>query len=84
MENLESLFRHRIGKERASTSQIERSLFQEYFYSFQDLDLGVNVGNYLLRSKYESDLKKTKINPNRFESYLLDSPWHKLQNTLKS
>ena len=72
------------GKEKVSTSHTERSLFQEEFYSFQDLDLGINVGKYLLRSKSESDLKQTKINPNRFESYLLDSMWHNLQNTIKS
>ena len=53
VENPERLFRHRTRKEKDSTSQTERSLFQEEFYSFQDLDLGVNVGNYLLRSKLE-------------------------------
>ena len=57
MENLESLFRHRTGKNKASTSQTERSLNQEYFHSFQDLNLRLNVGKYLLRSKSDSDLK---------------------------
>ena len=59
-------------------------MFQEEFYSFQDLELGANVGKYLLRSKSESDLKEIEINPNRFESYLLDSMWHNLQNIVKS
>ena len=73
VENLESLFRCRSGKEKVSTSQTERYLFQEEFYSFEHLDLGINVVNYLLRSKSESHLRETEINPNIFESYLLDS-----------
>ena len=84
MENPESLFRRRSGKEKASTSQTKRSLFQEEFYSFQELYLGVNVRKSLLRSKSKLDLKQTEINPNRFESYLLDFLWHNLQNTVKS
>ena len=57
MENPESLFRHRTGKNKATTSQIERSLFQEYFHSFSDVDLGLNITKPLLRSKSDSDLK---------------------------
>ena len=83
MENPESLFIHRTGKEKASTSQTERSLFQEYFFSFQDLYLGVNVGKPLLRYKSDLELKQTDINTNRFESYLLDSLWKNLQNLVK-
>ena len=54
MENPENLFRHRIGKNKANTSQTERSLIQEDFYSFQYLNLGLNVGKYLLRYKSNS------------------------------
>ena len=82
MEKPDSLFRHRSGKEKVSTSHTERSLFQEEFYSFQDLDLGVNVGKPLLRSKSDSKLKQIEINPNRFESYLLYSLWKNLQKTV--
>ena len=36
-----------------------------------------------MKSKSESDLKETQINTNRLESYLLDSLWHSLQNSMK-
>ena len=84
VEKLEILFRCRNGKEKVNTSQTERSLLQEEFYSFKYFDFGITVENYLLRSKSESDLKETENDPNRFESYLLDSLWHNLQNTIKS
>ena len=83
VENPESLFRNRNGKNKSSTSHTERYLIQEYFYSFKDLDLELNVGKCLLRSKSYSYLKQTEINPNRLESYLLDSLWLNLQNPLK-
>ena len=73
-----------MEKKNLVESQIERSLFKEELCSFKDLDLGVNVGKSLLRLKSELDINKTKINLNRFESYLLDSLWHNLQNTVKS
>ena len=38
----------------------------------------------LLKSKYESDLKETEINPSRLESYVLDSLWKNLQNSMKT
>ena len=75
MENLESLFRHMTEKNKATTSQTERSLFQEEFYIFQDFDLESNIGNPLLISKSDLDLKRTEINPKILESYLLDSLW---------
>ena len=39
---------------------------------------------YFLRSKYESDLKQVEINPNRLQSYLPNSLWKNLQNTVKA
>ena len=83
MENPESLFIHKTGKNKATTSQTERSLFQEYFYSFQHFDSEANIGKPLLRYKSDSYLKQTKINPKRLESYLLDSLWQNLQNLVK-
>ena len=38
----------------------------------------------LLRSKSESDLKQVEINPNILYSYILDSLWKNLQNTVKT
>ena len=53
-------------------------------HSFQDFGWETNVERSLLKSKSESDLKETKINPSRLESYLLDSIWHNLQNSVKT
>ena len=72
MENPESLFRHKTGKNKATTSQTERSLFKEYFHSFSNVDLGLNITKPLLKSKLDSNLKQIEINPKRIESYLLD------------
>ena len=84
VENSKSLFRRRSGKEKASTSQTERSLFQEEFYSFQDLDLGLNVGNPMLRYKSDSFLKNTDINRHIFESYLSRFLMEKIAKHCKS
>ena len=67
------------------TSQIEWSFSQtqEEFLSFQDFDLETKFEQSLLRSKSESYLKQLEINPNRLQSYLLDSLWKYLQNTVK-
>ena len=73
MENPELLFRHKTGKNKATSSQTKQSLFQEYFHSFSDVDLGLNITKPLLISKSDTYLKKIEINPKRLESYLLDS-----------
>ena len=80
------MIRRRRGKEQISTSHIERSFFQnqEEYLSFQDLDLEINFERSLLRSKLESYLKQTEINPKRLQSHLLDSPWHSLQDIVKN
>ena len=44
----------------------------------------LSVERLLLKSKYESDLKKVEINPSRLESYLLDSLWKNLQTQVKN
>ena len=48
-----------------------------------DLEWEVNVGRSLLKTKTDSDLKNTKFNSCRLESYLLDSLWRDLQQTTK-
>ena len=80
------LIRKRKGKEHEGTSQIEISFSQtqEEFISFQDFDLETKFEQSLLRSNYESELKQVEINPNRLQSYLLDSLWKNLQNTVKT
>ena len=57
---------------------------QEEFHSFQDLELETNFERSLLRSKSELDLKQTELNPDRLQSYLLDSLSHNLQNIVKT
>ena len=86
MENPEILIRRRHGKEQINTSQVESSFShnQEEFHSFQDFDLETNFERSLLRSKSESDLKQAEINPDRLQSYFLDSLWHSLQDTIKT
>ena len=37
-----------------------------------------------MKSKSESNLKETEINPDMLESYFLDSLWHNLQNSVKT
>ena len=81
MENLEIFIRHRPCNERISISQTEGSFSQE-FHSFHDFEWETSFQISLLRYKYESDLKQTEINPNRIQSYLLDSLWHNLQDTV--
>ena len=51
VENPKSLSRRRRGKEQISTSHTERPLFQhqEEYYSFQVLDLEIDVEMSLLR-----------------------------------
>ena len=83
VENRESSFRHRTGKNKATTSQTKRSLFQEYFHGFSYADLGLNITKPLLISKSYEYFKKKEINPKRLESYLLDSLWNNLQNPIK-
>ena len=57
--NPESLIRHRHGKEKINTSQVERSFSQnqEEYFTFQDFKLETNLENSMLRYKYEFDLK---------------------------
>ena len=76
MEDPERLFKKK-DKEKidfplfgASSSQDSPNIF--------DLEWEVNVGRSLLKTKSESDLKNTKFNSRRLESYLLDSIWRDL------
>ena len=77
MEDLERLFKKK-DKEKidfplfgASSSQDSPNIF--------DPEWEVNVGRILLKTKSEFDLKNTRFNSCRFESYLLDSLWRDLQ-----
>ena len=76
------MIRHRPGKERINTYQTKGSFSQE-FHSFHNFEWENCFQRPLLRYKYESDLKQTEINPNRLQSYLLDSLWHNLQYIIK-
>ena len=76
MENPERLLRNK-GKEQINISQFGASSSQE-FHSIRDFGWKPNFERSLVKSKYESDLKETEINPSRLESYLLDSLWHNL------
>ena len=51
---------------------------------FRILGGKTNFERSLLKSKFESNLKETKINPSRLESYLLDSLWKTLQKSVKT
>ena len=82
MENTEGFLRSR-GKEQINISQFGASSSQE-FHSIQDFGWETNFERSLLKSKYESNLKETKINPSRLESYVLDSLWKNLQNSVKT
>ena len=53
------------------------------FLSIQDSVWETNFQRSLVKSKYESDLKKTDINTSRLEYYLPDSLWHNLHNSMK-
>ena len=46
--------------------------------------MGANFESSLLKSKSKSDLKETKINPSRLESYFLDSLWQNFQYSMKT
>ena len=82
VENPEILLRNR-AKEQIDISQFGASSSQE-FHSIQDFGWETNFERSLLKSKFESDLKETKINPSRLESYVLDSLWKNLQNSVKT
>ena len=58
VENPKRLIRCRPGKERINTSQTEGSFSQE-FHSFHNFEWETSFQRSLLRSKSESDLKKT-------------------------
>ena len=60
------------GKYQLDIPQFENSFTQE-FRRIQDSVWETNFEISLLKSKSESDLKNTKLNPSRLESYLLDS-----------
>ena len=53
------------------------------FHSIFDKKWEINVEKGLLKSKSESDLKNIEFNPQRLESYLLDSIWRYLQQSAK-
>ena len=82
MENPERLFRSR-GKEKLNISQVGASSSQE-LHRIWDFWQETKLERCFLKSKSESDLKETKINPSRIESYLLDSLWKKIQNSVKN
>ena len=82
MDNPETLLRSK-GKEKINISQFGASSSQE-FHSIRDFGRGKFFERSLLKSKSESDLKETEINPSRLESYFLDSLWHNLQNSVKT
>ena len=53
------------------------------FHSFQDSVWENNFERSFVKSKFESDLKKTDINTSRLESYPLDSLWCNLHNSVE-
>ena len=82
MEDPEKIFRKK-GKEKIDISQFGASSSQE-FHSIQYFGRETNFERSLLKSKDESDLKENEINPSRLETYVLDSLWKNLQNSLKT
>ena len=81
MDNPKILLRSK-GKEQINISQFTASSSQE-FQSIQHFGNKINFQNSLEKSKFESDLKETDINTSRLESYLLDSLWSNLHNSVK-
>ena len=67
------LFRNK-GKEQSDIPQLGDTSTQE-FHSIQDSVWETNFEGSLLKSKLESDLRDTELNPSRLDSYLLDSLW---------
>ena len=82
MDNPNKLFRNK-GKDQLDIPLFGNSSTLE-FCSIQDSMWETNFERSLVKYKYDSDLKKTDINTNRLESYLLDSLWCNLHNSLKS
>ena len=82
MENPERLVRS-SRKEQINISQFGAHLLKN-FIAFRILGGKQILKRSLLKEKYESYLKEIEINPDRIESYLLDSLWKKLQNSVKN
>ena len=80
VENPERLLRNK-NKEKINSSQFGAWSSQN-FHSIQECEWETSVERLLLKSKYESDLKKVEINPSRLESYLIDSLWQNLQTPI--
>ena len=81
MKDPEFFFKKK-DKEKVDISLFGASSSQN-FHSIFDKKWEINIEKGLLKSKSESDLENIEFNPQRLDSYLLDSLWRDLQQSAK-
>ena len=82
VDNPERILRNR-NKEKLDSPLFDTSSSQ-YLYGLTEPEWGVGVERLLTNSKSESDLRKSWVDPNTLQSYLLDSFWLNLETPPKS
>ena len=82
MDNPNKFIRNK-GKDQLEIPKFENSSIED-FHSIQDSVCETNFEKSLLKSKTESDIKNTKLNPSGLESYILDCLWQNLQSSEKN